>query len=496
MWFFTLIVGPRPNLRDRCRLGLDPELITKPRQSFRAICFYWSDGIEYRFKIIKGVVMWTQRRSGQSHQRGSQDHRKPFERDRTRVIHCPAFRRLQRKTQILGTDEGDFHRTRLTHSLEVSSIGCSLARHFTLNHHHEALTDLMPDEDLMSVICLLHDIGHPPFGHGGEVALNYMMREQGGFEGNAQTLRLLTKVETSYGAFGLDLTRRALLGVLKYPVPWSRVVATELPVVKESFNRTIRINDWLPPKGYYNCEQSEIDWLLEPFKAHDRQRFQSLLIQPQPMQHGKAAFHTFDCSIMDIADDIAYGVHDLEDAIHLRLINRAHLDTPEFRELLAETALTDNQEKLLDCLFDNALHLRKQAIGEMVNYFITSTEVKVTDDAFENPLLRYNVSLLPEAMALLGYLMQCVYRYVIDSQEARTFEYGGQTVVQRLFEAISSNPGSLLDNKNRLLFLEAEGESAALRVVCDYIANMTDEYAYRMHERLFGFNTRTIFERL
>ena len=104
--------------------------------------------------------------------------------------------------------------------------------------------------------------------------------------------------------------------------------------------------------------------------------------------------------------------------------------------------------------------------------------------------------LLPEAKALLEYLMQCVYKYVIDSQEARTFEYGGQTVVLRLFEAISSNPGSLLDIKNRELFHRADSELAALRVVCDYIANMTDEYAYRMHERLFGFNTRTIFERL
>ena len=440
--------------------------------------------------------MWTHRRSGQTHQRGSQDHRDPYERDRTRVIHCPAFRRLQRKTQILGTDEGDFHRTRLTHSLEVASIGCSLARHFTLNHQQNELAGLLPSDDLMSVICLLHDIGHPPFGHGGEVALNYMMRGLGGFEGNAQTLRLLTKVETSYGAFGLDLTRRALLGLIKYPVSWSRVVAQQLPIVTESYNRTIRINDWLPPKAYFDCEQSEIDWLLSPFSESDRTIFQTVAILPTANHHGKAAYHTFDCSIMDIADDIAYGVHDLEDAIHLRLINRAHLDTPVFHELLIAAAFTSDHEHFLDSLFDPALHVRKQAIGEMVNYFITATQVIVTNELFDNRLLKYNVALRPEAMALLNYLKQCVYCYVIDSQEARTFEYGGQTVVQRLFEAISSNPGSLLDNKNRVLFHEAINEEASLRVVCDYIANMTDEYAYRMHERLFGFNTRTIFERL
>ena len=440
--------------------------------------------------------MWTHRRSGQTNQRGSQDHRDPYERDRTRVIHCPAFRRLQRKTQILGTDEGDFHRTRLTHSLEVASIGGSIVRNLISNQQENGLFALLPGDDLINTICLLHDIGHPPFGHGGEVALNYKMRDHGGFEGNAQTLRLLTKVENSYGAYGLDLTRRALLGILKYPVSLSRVVMKERALVNESLSKTIRINDWLPPKGYFDCEAAEIDWLFSPFCESDRVLFQSLSKAPTAHEHGKAAYHGFDCSIMDIADDIAYGVHDLEDAIHLRLITRAQLDTTAFRERLAATPLKDHQEKLMDSLFDEALHIRKQAIGEMVNYFITAICIKETHESYENSLLKYNIVPLPEAMALLTHLMQSVYNHVIDSQESRTFEYGGQTVVLRLFEAISSNPGSLLDNKNRELFHQATDEPAAFRVVCDYIANMTDEYAYRMHERLFGFNTRTIFERL
>ncbi|HAT1594973.1 TPA: deoxyguanosinetriphosphate triphosphohydrolase family protein [Legionella pneumophila] len=441
--------------------------------------------------------MWTHRRSGQTNQRGSQDHRDPYERDRTRVIHCPAFRRLQRKTQILGTDEGDFHRTRLTHSLEVDSIGRSIVRNLMTNQEHQLLlSSLLPNDDLISVICLLHDIGHPPFGHGGEVALNYMMRNYGGFEGNGQTLRLLTKVENSYGGFGLDLTRRALLGILKYPVKRANVAAPKQPPIHESIHKTIKINDWLPPKAYFDCEQPEVDWLLSPLSDNDRELFQSLSVKPNGTQAGKAAYHNFDCSIMDTADDIAYGVHDLEDAIHLRLINRSHLDTPEFRQLISETSLSMHQERLLNSLFSPEICLRKQAIGEMVNYFITSTQIIVTNEKFENSLLKHNIALIPEAHALLNYLMQCIYNNVIDSQEARTFEYGGQTVVLRLFDAISSNPASLLDNKNRVLFSQAPDEVAAYRVVCDYLANMTDEYAYRMHERLFGFNTRTIFERL
>ena len=441
--------------------------------------------------------MWTERRSGQTNQRGTHDHRDPFERDRTRVIHCPAFRRLQRKTQILGTDEGDFHRTRLTHSLEVDSIGRSIVRNLKSNINQFALLEnLLPNDDLISVICLLHDIGHPPFGHGGEVALNYMMRNHGGFEGNGQTLRLLTKVENSYGAFGLDLTRRALLGILKYPVKRANVVAKEQPPIHESIHKTIKVNDWLPPKAYFDCEQPEIDWLLSPFSEADSTLFQSLSKQPSKTQSGKSAYHSFDCSIMDMADDIAYGVHDLEDAIHLRLINPSHLDTPEFRDLIGNTTLSGNQSRLIDSLFSQDVCLRKQAIGEMVNYFITSTQIEITHEAFETTLFKYNITLMPEADALLQYLMQCIFHNVIDSQEARTFEYGGQTVVLRLFDAISSNPVSLLDNKNRELFKQADDEIAAFRVVCDYIANMTDEYAYRMHERLFGFNTRTIFERL
>ena len=441
--------------------------------------------------------MWTQRRSGHTQQRGQLDLRNPYERDRTRVIHCPAFRRLQRKTQILGTDEGDFHRTRLTHSLEVASIGTSIARNLRIAYADNVVNELLPNDDLIAVICLLHDIGHPPFGHGGEVALNYMMRESGGFEGNAQTLRLLTKVDTSYGDFGLDLTRRSLLGILKYPVRWSKVVSLAWPDLAIDTKGATRVNDWVPPKAYFDLEQTEVEWILAACTDEDRSRFQILKVQPDLTCHGVSAYHSFDCSIMDIADDIAYGVHDLEDAIHLRLISRDQFDTPELRDILAASPWSkSHSEQLLDALFANKLSTRKEAIGEMVNYFITAVDISLIAPDFDQPMLQYNVILDSMAKSFLDYCKACIYSCVIDSQSARTFEFGGQKVVLRLFEAFSSNPENLLDAKNRILFQEAGDKAGAQRVVCDYIANMTDEYAYRMHERLFGFNTRTIFERL
>jgi len=430
--------------------------------------------------------MWTQRRSGQQQQRGPSDHRSPYERDRTRVIHCAAFRRLQRKTQILRTDVGDFHRTRLTHSLEVASIGSSIVNNLNIRHANDHLPDLLPSHDLMQVICLLHDIGHPPFGHGGEVALNCMMQAHGGFESNAQTLRLLTKTEDSYSPFGLDLTRRSLFGILKYPVCYSKTLKTRKPEGTTG-SKTLTINNWIPPKAYFDSEQNEIDWLLSPFQEQEKVRLQSFKKLPDANHHGKAAFKGLDCSIMNVADDIAYGVHDLEDAIHLQLVHRSDLDTDTFKNLVAQSTFNQATDNLLNLLFSQDLAQRKQAIGELVNFFIAETLISETHADFENPMLKYNLVQVPEAHVLLDHLKQCIFDKVIDSPEARTFEHGGQMIVLRLFEAINANPESLLDAKYRTLYKNNQhDETAARRVVCDYIANMTDEYARHLYERLFG----------
>ncbi|OGV45003.1 MAG: dGTPase [Legionellales bacterium RIFCSPHIGHO2_12_FULL_42_9] len=430
--------------------------------------------------------MWTHRRSGLHHQRSAEDHREPYERDKTRVIHCPAFRRLQRKTQILGADSGDFHRTRLTHSLEVASIACSIVRNLASNPETSLLAGILPNEDLISTISLLHDIGHPPFGHSGEVALNLMMREAGGFESNGQTLRLLTKLETSYGTYGLDLTRRSLLGILKYPVNRNQVVAPIQPELLSSQHPTCRINDWLPPKAYFNSEQAEIDWLLSPFNNADRELFQSLQKVPQGQHHGESAYHTFDCSIMDIADDIAYGVHDLEDAIHLQLITRDQVDNAQLRACLHNSGLASPHNTLLNQLFSPDIHLRKQAIGTLVNYLITSIQCVTTDEAFHASLFKHNIALSAEAKLLLDYLKDTIYHYVISAPSARDAEHHAQSVIIRLFDTICASPQTLLEAHSLQNYNNAKNELEGFRVICDFIANMTDEGAYRMHGRLMS----------
>jgi dGTPase len=475
--------------------------------------------------------MWKTRRSGHEKQRSSADHRDPYERDRTRLIHSEAFRRLQRKTQIFGTQEGDFHRTRLTHSLEVDSIARSLVHNLcnqllgkgkksldeigfpsvstsetailasklpsseslrssveTLGKpissklNGKALLPFLPTDDLITAIALSHDIGHPPFGHGGESALNYMMREHGGFESNGQTLRLLTKLEISYNPFGLDLTRRTLLGILKYPKAYSKLSHF---VSSSGHHGLVKINDWAPPKCYLDEEQPEVDWILDPLNAADKKLFQS-------EQNGKTLYHSLDCSIMNIADDIAYGVHDLEDAIYLKLMTREKMDIPQLSALFQHAfpqgvSSSATPTAFLNNLFHANAARRKEAIGDLVNGFITSVFLTTVHADFDEPLLRYNAE-LPEAFSeLLNYFQKIVLDHVINSHEGRVTEYGGQTVIRRLFEAVASNPEQLLSLMYRESYQKAASEREGMRVICDYIASMTDDYAHRLHERLFGF---------
>jgi len=421
--------------------------------------------------------VWTLRLSGQQRQRGAKDFRTPFERDKTRVIHSAAFRRLQQKTQIYGGHAGNFHRTRLTHSLEVASIGSSLVRYLRHTTQDENIVSNLPSDDLIEVICLLHDIGHPPFGHGGEGALNALMAPFGGFESNAQTLHLVSNLETAYEPFGLDLTRRTLLGILKYPVSRSQLLEHRKDYQIINLVDELNRERWVPLKSYYDYNQELVDWILEPFSTAEQEVFQGI-------SNGRALHHSLDCSLMDIAYDISYCVHELEDAIHLGLILRHPLETPEFDDCFRP--ITElNFSKVLDGLFSWHPAIRKQTIGALVNYFVTAAEIE-TREVFESPLLRFQAKLKPQARLLLDKLIRCVFNHVIDSPPARAQEFGSQNLLIDLFTAIQANPHRLLDNNSRSRLITIKKAGDLERIICDCLANLTDDTAIRLHGKLFA----------
>lgn len=439
---------------------------------------------------------WVARWSGTEGTRAN-DRRPPYERDRARLIHTSAFRRLQGKTQVLGLSEGDFHRTRLTHTMEVAQIARGIVLQLsTIPGDPKKIKDILPPLELMESIAFAHDLGHPPFGHSGEVALNYMMRDKGGFEGNGQSLRILTRLAPSYPGFGLDLTRRTLLGILKYPRPYSEVRRLELPPAPASFAQ-VTYEEWKPPKCYLGTEADVVEWVLRPLSEKDKAGFLGLAATRSPLKHGKTANRSLDCAIMELGDDIAYGVHDFEDGVALGFIHRdqwadalASLD----RAWAKEVGL-DDEEHLTTELFAPSRQggNRKRAIGAIVHAMIVSVDVEELDQ-FDCPLLRVRPILAPPARRFLQALETIVHEHVIRMQTVQTLEYRGRVMVMQLFQALSSNPDRLLSatDKRRLSDPGADAD----RVVCDYIAGMTDVYATRMYERLFVPRQGTVFEHL
>lgn len=432
-------------------------------------------------------VLWQQRIYSQQSER-QKDHRDPFQRDRARVLHSAAFRRLQAKTQVHGAGSNDFHRTRLTHSLEVAQIGSGLLAQLEIQQ--PSIQNILPCTSLIETLCLAHDIGHPPFGHGGEVALNYSMRDHGGFEGNAQTFRIVSHLEPYTKSNGMNLTRRTLLGLVKYPALLSEVRSKQLPE-PVLHQRRLKAKEWMPAKGIFDCDKTDFDWLLEPLSTQDRTHFSSMrLTSPQPYQHNKTRYKSLDCSIMEIADDIAYGVHDLEDAIVLNMVSRElwHSTVAQQLTTCGDQWFKQNIAKLSEQLFSGEHYLRKDAIGGIVNTLLTSVSVqKVPNTEFSNPLLSYNAYLDENTSKALGIFKAFVNEYVIQIPEVQIIEYKGQQVVMDLFEALSADPERLLPIATRHKWQESEQqEGDGMRIICDYIAAMTDGYAQKLHSQLFG----------
>jgi dGTPase len=380
-----------------------------------------------------------------------EDVRSAAEIDRSRIIHCAAFRRLQGKTQIFGVAHDDFFRTRLTHSLEVAQIAKGLA----------LIVGASPE--LVEAISLAHDIGHPPFGHAGERALDECMRECGfgHFESNAQNLRTLAHLEVKRTLYnGLNLTRATLDGLLKHKR---------------------RAGKGITPY-YYPTEKNLISWV-----SNDAPKDQVSL----------------ETQIVDWADQVAYSVHDLEDGIHANMITSARLSDPflktaiydqleqEFpRELIDEPYLylqsaVRQMEELGDARYRVAA--RKQLTSLLIHRFISSVHARLVKQGQARG--RYTVRLIipNEEQSWAAILKEIALRLIVQDQRVATLEHRSRLIVTRLFETLKGNDAhDLYPNEFRPLFEVAGDDKSRARVACDYIASMTDQYAETIYQRLFS----------
>ena len=408
------------------------------------------------------------------------DNRSPWQVDRSRIIHAAAFRRLQAKTQIMGIGLNDFYRTRLTHSLEVSQIGTGILRHLKAQHSDFSH---FPSTGLLETLCLAHDIGHPPFGHGGEIALNYMMRDHGGFEGNAQTLRIVAKLEPYSNGYGMNLTRRTLLGFIKYPAFINELWHT----IPDTLNSRafIKADDWRPAKGLYQDDAHIFDWIVEPLSQNDRTLLNTHATIDK--HRAKTLYKSLDSAIMEHADDIAYAVHDLEDAIATRVLTLDDWQThalPHLQALNFEW-LNTLLETLTSRLFSKNDFERKDAIGELVNTFIIHIHLDIQNEAFECPILKYTAKLHPEYENVLHILKHFVFQRLIRDPEMQQIEFKGQNLLIELFTAFASDPLRLLPETTQAQYIEAQKHNQGMRIICDYLSGMSDEYAYKTYQRLF-----------
>ena len=479
----------------------------------------------------RAVSIWLERRSARPGTRADDDggardrgfngtsEDSQYQRDRARIIHSASFRSLQSKTQVLGLGESDFYRTRLTHSLEVAQIGSGIGE-WLRERSTLAPEDIayVPSFSLIEAVCLAHDIGHSPFGHGGEVAMNAMMRGHGGFEANGQTLRIIARLGEYSADCGLDLTRRTMLGTVKYPAPYSALCrypeATDGtsngvhgPAAANDPSGTpdpsggrahpdddptpLNIDHWAPPKCLYDAEADVLEWLLEPFDARDRARFLEIGPPASPGGHRRTRHKPFDTSIMELADDIAYGVHDLEDMLALGLVDREAW-RGEVREAIL--AMADNPVRaLLDTyereLFDGSAKARKHAVSRLVGYFIRSIDAR-RQGSFAHPLLDLQAVMAPPAYRILRLVKDFVMQHVILRPELQMLQYKGQRVVVRLFGIFAANPRRLLPTAVHAAY-EREGP----RAIADYLAAMTDVSAGKLYHKLLSPTAGSIFDR-
>jgi len=384
-------------------------------------------------------------------------NRSPFQRDRARVLHSSALRRLAAKTQVVLAGESDFPRTRLTHTLEVAQISRELG---------EALGC---DPDVADLAGLAHDLGHPPFGHNGEDALNDAAAQIGGFEGNAQSFRVLTRLEskslTEDGeSAGLNLTRASLDGVIKYPWP------------RKPGNRKFNT---------YADDQAVFDWVRD--KAPD----------------GRSCF---EAQVMDWSDDVAYSVHDLEDGVHAGHIDLELAAQPEQKLAVSQLAhdwyTPDIEVAELQVALDRiqslpewprsfdgtardmvALkNLTSSLIGRFVQPSIDATRERFGD----RPLQRYAADLIvpQDRRSEVAVLKSLANLFVFQRDNSAAVYQRQQEVIVELVNALAVPAPEGLDSMFAPAYLAADDDAARLRVIIDQVASLTDRSVIRWHTTL------------
>jgi dGTPase len=391
----------------------------------------------------------------------SVDYRTPFQKDRDRIIYTSAFRRLQSKTQVFMSGEYDFYRTRLTHSLEVAQIGRSICQY--LFKTDKRLSDgYFIDSDLVEAVCLSHDLGHPPFGHAGEKALNRLMRPYGGFEGNAQTLRFLADTIYSEGQArrGMNPTRALLDGVLKYKTLYSQLDRPE--------------NHFL-----YNDQEYILDFIFNG---------RELLAPPGPE---KDNIKSIECQIMDWADDTAYSLHDIVDGV-----NAGFLGLKNIQEWGNDNTLTDDEEKHLNHILE-LIHTNRigRTFAYKIGQFIKGCHLD-ENDSFMNDLTnryRYKLVIDPEIKNECRLYKRISLDLVFRSAQIYQLEYKEYQILSKLFDAYKEQYIDRGKPRLRILpfYVEAalaqeKDEMKRARLICDHLAGMTDGFAIRTFKRLFN----------
>ncbi len=397
-----------------------------------------------------------------------EEYRSPFQVDRDRVIHSGAFRSLQSKTQVFLAGEYDFYRTRLTHSIEVAQIGRSICSwlHQTSPYLR---ADHYLDADLVEAVCLAHDLGHPPFGHRGEQALNRLMASYGGFEGNAQTLRILT--ETLYTTDGMAPTRGFLDGILKY----------------KSLYRDLAE----PDRHFLYSEQ---DTYLDFVFAGTR--------FPAKLKPGKDRnqFRSLECQIMDWADDAAYSLHDIADGIQAGFITVESLERWA-SEQADQDQLSDRIEHLLRTI--RGRKTEKWA-GWKIGEFITGCALMEANNhmSASTNRYRYDLGVRRELKVECKTYKRIATDLVFRSPQLQQLDAKADMILTRLFETLAETyltkpktPRFRLlsgDQEARLQACDSEVERA--RLLCDTVANLTDSAATRMYKRLFDADFGSILD--